>query len=301
MGIRQHPVILSLLVAVAFLAPLGLAYLYLSGNSEEVSLKSETASAFQPTYVVRKSGQFIEQGDLPFLSPQPGKDFLLASWIRVRRSDSPVRMTYLTKFEPNSEAHNGYALAYIREGDKIRPQVYWTDESGKGGWYDFLPLRASARDWVLFATIYYQDKYLGLYGAVFSEIGLEPKLEMLGGYELSEIGAASSAASVRLGSHRVPELRLEVHQLLIHSFERVEHDWAAFLGSTLLGADPTSKIRGLTGERLILERLPKLRGAKGAGLEERGTEERGTEERGTEERGTEERGAKFVVLSEPRQ
>ncbi|MCO6430010.1 MAG: hypothetical protein J5J00_04055 [Deltaproteobacteria bacterium] len=146
------------------------------------------------------NNHYLSIPDSELLDPAEGKDFLLVLWVRLRKLPSEgERMLLLSKFDGESKSRRGYALALSREGEIIRPEVYWRDKKGDGTWFTFSDLPLSTKTWTMFAITFRQKRYLGLHSASIVQ-HIKPSLKLLGGYEIDRGVVPSSDSPLQIGA-----------------------------------------------------------------------------------------------------
>lgn len=156
---------------------------------------------FPSSFVVAKEESFIRVQESSNLNPKPGEDFLFVGWFKLRRLPAQgEKITFVSKIDTGRRTRPGYAIAVSRDGESIRPEIYWRDESGKGNWYDFVSFKVPTKTWFALALSFRKDRYLGLHGGVLGSEGARPAIELLGGYELPKGVVPHSVSDLVIGS-----------------------------------------------------------------------------------------------------
>lgn len=185
----------SLLLIVVF---------YFSGYLRLDPTGDPSTTQFSDAAVVRGPGSFLQVPHAPILNPAED-DLLLLSWVRPRAlPPEGERQIFLLKYDGDKRSRTGYGLALSRRGEEVRPEVYWRDGEGKGGWYQYTPISVHAEEWVLLALSFRKGKLLGLHGAVLEESIGNPdqvvEVRLLGGYDVGEIGVPAPVADLFIGA-----------------------------------------------------------------------------------------------------
>lgn len=175
------PLLLAAFSTIAFL-------FFRSFSTEEITLenhKSDLDPVFPSSFVVAKEESFIRVLSTSNLNPKEGEDFLFVGWFKLRRLPAlGEKITFVSKIDSSRRTRPGYAIAVSRDGDSLRPEIYWRDETGKGNWYDFVSMKVPTKSWFMLALSFRKDRYLGLHGGTLGSDGMNPRVELLGGYDL---------------------------------------------------------------------------------------------------------------------
>ena len=136
------------------------------------------------------------------LSPKKNEDFLLTTWVKLgRKLQDSEQLVFLGKYNKDAKVKSGYALALRKRGEDIHPLVYWNDDSNKGRWYSFSNIKGIERSWVMFGLSFTDNKYLGLHAVINDgDNSKDNRIELLGGYELSEDILPKNNEKLLLGS-----------------------------------------------------------------------------------------------------
>lgn len=211
--VRQRYLLLFIGIVVAALA---VAVVFFMDGDEVDSEMEETPAigferrVFDKVFRVQGRGSFVEIPDHPSLNPgrDGNRDFLVALWFRVAEVAADQRTVLLVKYDRDKSPHSGYAVALNRDdgSNSIRPEIYWQDLEGRGGWLPFPDIVAKAHDWQLLLVSFCDGRYLGVHHGVYSAdaSGLVGKAamsspEVLGGYDLVEIGPPVSSSPLFVG------------------------------------------------------------------------------------------------------
>ena len=83
--------------------------------------------------------------------------------------------------------------------DSLRPEVFWRDGHGNGGWYTFSDVKFLPGYWFMIALAYYDDQKLGLF---IGSTGVDGKIRIqnAGGYDLGKSVIPGGNAPLKVGS-----------------------------------------------------------------------------------------------------
>lgn len=202
---------LVLIYFVAFSMPLLVAG-KLSGLFSVSAKDPDDSDPFFPqAFTVSGPRMTLRVGHIDELNPSLDRDFLLIGWFKVRAMPrSGDRTVLLSKFDKKTRFRRGYALALLRDGEHLRPSVYWADNQGHGGWYNFSDFEVNQRSWFMLAVSFYGGKFLGLHGATGLEENDKAQLKLLGGYELDPPHLPFNRADLLLGADEGSSFRGKV-------------------------------------------------------------------------------------------
>lgn len=174
--------------------------LYLSGH---LRLNNETEPAdlaFKEVAVVRGPGSFLQIPHTPLLNPS-NEDQLLLTWVRPRAlPPQGERQIFLLKYDAEKHSRTGFGLALSRRGDEVRPEVYWRDAEGKGGWYQYTSVALQPEEWSLFALSFRKGRLLGLHAGVVGENTSKAEFQLLGGYDVGEVALPAPVSDLFVGA-----------------------------------------------------------------------------------------------------
>ena len=132
------------------------------------------------------------------LNPQSGRDFLISGWFKLKELPRAEKRMFLLSKLSNDRQMNGYVLALERDGDLVRPAVFWRDANGRGSWRSFSDISIAPNVWFMLSLSFYEGRFLGVHFAIRqAEQKIQPHL--VGGYELSEEVLPSSESQLCTG------------------------------------------------------------------------------------------------------
>jgi hypothetical protein len=209
---------LALLAIFAFAAPVGFALLVSPFLFEEAFTKEQIA--VRPSDLIGANSSVVYQEDID--KPEHGsarwharidgaseldphqEDLFLVSFL-VRFEELPsekLRHNIIEKYETSTRPYAGWAVGVQRINDRVRPQVYWRDSKGQGGWFTFESVELVPKQWYCITLVARDSEYLSLYSQRMF-IKKEPKADVgvkfLGGHSLKEISTPKTRANVSLG------------------------------------------------------------------------------------------------------
>lgn len=128
----------------------------------------------------------------------PRDDSVFVVSCRVRFSKLPEvgkRERLFFKYAINQIPYSGWALALRRWPGSIRPEVYWRDAEGNGGWYTFGDVVLSEGEWYNFTFIVEDGSALSMYVTSATE---EPAVLLaseafVGGFSVEEVALPKSS------------------------------------------------------------------------------------------------------------
>lgn len=145
-----------------------------------------------------RNGEGICVEHAPDLNPQAGRDFLISGWFKLKELPRADRRMFLLSKLTDDRVMNGYVLALERDGDLIRPAVFWRDASGRGNWRSFSEISIAPDVWFMLSLSFYEGRYLGIHFALRqAEQKIQPRL--VGGYELGDVVIPGSESPLCTG------------------------------------------------------------------------------------------------------
>lgn len=204
--------LLALIFTISFAIPLFCAVqvggVWFDSDVSRSYAKEKTDRLFPNARVIGGPNTFLSVSHADDLQPIAGRDFLLTAWFKLRRLPAlDERWIVLSKYDGESKVRNGYALALARDGDLVRPELYWRSAEGKGTWLRFSELDIDSKEWFMLAISFRQDSFLGMHAVTPAVDGREAaKVVLLGGYQLNEM-AAGSNEPLLVGSFNVGKFR----------------------------------------------------------------------------------------------
>lgn len=220
------------LFGVSFLAPIVVGT-RLTGVREHAPPRRVDATFPESRDIdARADGVVIKHS--PLLDPTPGEDFLVFGWFKLRVYPKDGQRTVLfSKYDSSARLGAGYALALTGEGGLVRPSVYWRDRAGTGRWLNFAELPRRTLGWSLFALSVHDSRFLGVHGAFLSDEDGRIEVFLLGGYDVSAIGAPSSDDALVFGAGGSRRFSGRLGPLGVFSLPSFEGDFNKLLKSYL--------------------------------------------------------------------
>lgn len=131
----------------------------------------------------------------------PGDKYAFVVSAKVRFSQLPEvgkRERLFFKYAVNQKPYSGWALALRRWPGSVRPEVYWRDSQGKGGWYTFGDVNLNEGQWYSFTFVVEEGVALSMYISPYSE--QQPHLPLskafVGGVSIAEVSQPKSLDSL---------------------------------------------------------------------------------------------------------
>ena len=145
-------------------------------------------------------GAFLKVLPSELFAPSLGKYFFVVAWFNIQDlPSSGQRVFLLSRYESSKSTKSGYAIAISRTIDSLRPEVYWRDEAGRGGWYSFSDVKILPGYWFMVGLTYYDDTKLGMYVGSYEGNG-RVILQPAGGYSFPEPILPASMYPLKVGS-----------------------------------------------------------------------------------------------------
>jgi len=151
------------------------------------------------------------------LDPIPGKFFVASVAVNITSLPrSGKRQKLMGKYGSVGKTTPGWAIGIRRLSTSTRPEVYWQDESGNGGWFTFERFRFRRNRWYALTLVALPGDFMSLY--VQELRGIEPVAEadaedqsgdaaaapvFLGGYSLSDVSLMPTDAVLEFAPRRV--------------------------------------------------------------------------------------------------
>jgi hypothetical protein len=239
-------VVLIGLFVISFTAPIFFA-LKLGGYlMQSESGASEEKELFKNPVHIAGSGNYLKIQNSSPLAPVAGEDFLLTFWFRLQRMPAQdEKMVVLTTYDADQPNRPGYMLSLNRDGDKVRPVLYWQDKKGAGNWYTFTEVPLPTRNWVMAALSFRNDSLLGLHMALPGEKeGFD--LKLMGGYDLGTEIVPAGQADLILGALNVSRFRGLLGPIAVYSKKNLGKKLKEVLEETI--RDPLSIPSSLSNE-----------------------------------------------------
>ncbi len=154
------------------------------------------------------------------LGPNPEKTFVVSFFLRFAElPEVGRRQKFIAKYDRAHSPYAGWAIAFRRLRTSQRPEVYWQDLSGKGGWFSFEAWEFKPHTWYSLTMLARPEDYLGLFvqelnisslgssigSATGSSFGPSPsgdglkKIKFLGGFSLSGLSCPATSGPLEVG------------------------------------------------------------------------------------------------------
>lgn len=170
------------------------------GPSRE-SVDSSIPVVFKEPITLQTIGSHLRIADKNSLNPKAGEDFLFNVWFSLKSLPQAGERTMIFEMlEGEGQGRFGYALGLVREGRAIFPLVFWRDQDGRGGWYQFTELEIAPKRWTNLSLTFHDDHKLGVHGAVYQ--AQRYHRELYGGYELSAEVIPQPKSDLRIGAFK---------------------------------------------------------------------------------------------------
>lgn len=222
--------VLALVFLVSFSIPifvvLKLSGWLASGDS------AESAAWFGGGVRIPAETVAIEVSDPALANPERDRDFAIAGWFKLNRlPQAGERMILASKYKLTSPAREGYAFGLSREGDRLRPIVYWRDHAGRGGWNTFSDAQLIPRSWFMFAVTLRKNHLLGVHivtpwHETTSKVEGRRKdgsaVQLLGGYDLEREMLGASDAPLMVGAPFGSKFKGAVGALMVLSGTEID-------------------------------------------------------------------------------
>ncbi len=165
------------------------------------------------------------------LDPKNGNFFVVS--VDVKIASLPrmgKRQRLVSKYSNESQPYPGWGIAIRRLNTSTRPEVYWQNSKGKGGWYTFEHVRFEKNRWYTFTLVARNHDLLSLYLEPREPVPSEmpaPDADMaessgsgvqfLGGYNLAEVEVSPTAAALEFPPPVVEngEFRGQIRNVLV--------------------------------------------------------------------------------------
>jgi len=220
-------------VAGTLFAALLCLLLYFTGHLRITDETEHTDLAFKDVAVVRGPGSFLQIPHTPVLNPSQ-EDLLLLTWVRPRAlPPQGERQIFLLKYDAEKHSRTGFGLALSRRGDEVRPEVYWRDSEGKGGWYQYTSLAIQPEEWSLFALSFRKGRLLGLHGAVVGDQASAPEFQLLGGYDVGEVAPPAPVSDLFVGAPSESTFRGRIGMVALLRGEELTEELRPILAEAL--------------------------------------------------------------------
>lgn len=207
----------------------------------------------------------------PQLDPTRGQVFVVSLELRFERlPGSDFRQNIAAKYQATSSPYAGWAIAVHKFRTALRPEIYWKDGEGLGGWlsfndYNFVPNQSYA-----ITLLAKAGEFINLYVEELSEpidsvdgasgINIEPKsdasrigVQFLGGHNANNVALPRSSAALLVGSMNYGEkaFRGDVSSVLVGTIPEFPGKYGTD-AKKLLAGGPVQLINRLKQEQVEL-------------------------------------------------
>lgn len=124
----------------------------------------------QALQVSEGSGRYASIDSSPELNPSSDNYFVVS--FLVRFYDLPQdrqRHNIIEKYDSEHFPYPGWAIGITKINGLIRPQVYWRDGYGHGGWFTFDSFDCTVNNWYAVTLVTRGNQYLSVYVEPFGE------------------------------------------------------------------------------------------------------------------------------------
>lgn len=169
---------------------------------------------------IQKAGTYFRMPHSPELNPRPDRNFILVLWFKLNRlPDEGEPFILLNKVDSHLRSQRGYRLSLVREGDFVRPTVYWRSGLPMGGDYKFARMPLKPHVWTMIGISWSNGQYLGVH-CVTKVPGEKPEVNLLGGYSLPASVIPDSGADLLVGSFAGARFKGSIGPLAVMSFKK---------------------------------------------------------------------------------
>lgn len=217
--------LLTLLFAASFSIPLFIGAHFFSAHPKSQQQSDESDPIFPNRLQLHGQSAFISVASDSILNPQPDSEYLISTWFKLGQLPSDEEeVTLFSKIDQSNRLKPGYMLSLVKRGGSIRPVLYWKNEEGKGGTYEFSTFRLLPRVWNSFVLTFKEGSLLGLH-RIEQEEGKKPVRELLGGFRLTTSVIPTTTAPLIIGSEAGKQFKGSVGPLAIVSGPHVLNDF----------------------------------------------------------------------------
>jgi hypothetical protein len=216
---------------------------------------------------------------LSFVSDQnldPTDNQLFVVSFEVKLSQIPrqgQRQKLIYKYAADLPPYSGWALAIHRTKTSLRPEVYWQDTIGKGGWYTFNDVELDPNSWYRLTLLGKPKEFLSLYiedekgvsSLVKAEIAVDvdgnpsvspsSKIRFLGGFDVADVLSPQSDGKLyvrSLGSNS-GNFRAQIRDVLLGHTQMTFASVPLVKGVLRDGSNGLAKLLGNEGTSLWLD------------------------------------------------
>jgi len=171
-------------------------------NTAVASLDKSVPTLNDASLSVRGGSSFARVRGGAGLDPVEDELFLLSFRVKFQKLPSVGhRQNVIEKYEAADFPYSGWSFGVSQLGTSFRPEFYWRDQDGKGGWYTFADFQAKASMWYSFTVLARGNQYASLF---METEGAKPRF--LGGVSLKDVKTPSSRSDLLLGAVREGEI-----------------------------------------------------------------------------------------------
>jgi len=163
--------------------------------------------------------------------PDPSRYFVVSlNFKAISLPRTGKRQKLIAKYTDDSSPYPGWALAIRRLNTSTRPEVYWQNKEGKGGWHTFDDVHFSRNQWYSLTLIARDSDLISLYvekldskpapdaaEADDEESDAPQAVRFLGGYNVSSVAIGPTPANLEFSPPLLEngDYRGEVRNVLI--------------------------------------------------------------------------------------
>lgn len=134
----------------------------LAADTERKLTSERKKKVDAPAELERSSFQKIASSDT--IDPSNDSIFLVSARVRfLKLPEVGQRERLFYKYSVEERPYAGWALALRRWPGSMRPEVYWRDSQGKGGWFAFGDVEINEGVWYTFTFVVEGSRALSLY------------------------------------------------------------------------------------------------------------------------------------------
>ncbi len=219
---------LGALFFCSFLLPVWVVSLFLRDSSSSVA-NVDQDPLFPDSIPVKTRGAFFTVQDNPGISAIEGSDYLFFGWFKFDTLPQEEKEAVLvSKIDQSRGTRPGFSIQILRKGESFRPSVYWKNNEGKGGRYEFEDFKLSVSVWYAFVLSYQQPNTLGFHFVSIKE-GEKPITTLLGGYKLKIPVYAASNVRLQIGAPQLGTFRGSIGPVGVISGKNILEDMRGIL------------------------------------------------------------------------
>lgn len=189
------------LYVLSFSLPFVLTFRVSDFFAKEPRVRFDEDALFPDATSIASQGTYLNVVDGQKLSPSADLDYVFFVWLRPSRlPKSTEKLMLVSKSDAPEGKQDGFVLGLARDGDALRPIVFWGGGEQGGRWYQFTNLDVFPGQWLLLAlTFSSHDSVLGLHAVDYDPRG-NVQVQVLGGYEVPPGSYGQSEAGIKIGA-----------------------------------------------------------------------------------------------------